>query len=166
MELIKLRDKDINEFKKLMQESFQYGYESVYGGDKEQVLPDKDIDENLKDPNSYAFEMIDNKRIVGGVIVTINENNNNHLDFLFVSVGVQSKGIGQAVWKEIEKLYPNTEVWETCTPYFDKRNIHFYVNKLKFHIVEYFNEKHPDTNRPLDCYEENDGMFKFEKVMK
>ena len=49
MELIKLRDKDINEFKKLMQESFQYGYESVYGGDKEQVLPDKDIDENLKD---------------------------------------------------------------------------------------------------------------------
>ena len=32
MKLIKLRDKDINEFKKLMQESFQYGYESVYDG--------------------------------------------------------------------------------------------------------------------------------------
>ena len=43
MELIKLRDKDINEFKKLMQESFQYGYETVYGSDKEQVLPDKAI---------------------------------------------------------------------------------------------------------------------------
>ena len=71
MELIKLRDKDTNEFKKLMQESFQYGYESVYGSDKEQILPDKDIDE-----------------IVGGVIVTINENNHNHLDFLFVKVGV------------------------------------------------------------------------------
>ena len=40
LELIKLRDKDINEFKKLMQGSFQYGYESVYGSDKEQVLPD------------------------------------------------------------------------------------------------------------------------------
>ncbi|MGN1311035.1 MAG: hypothetical protein ACI4VP_05005 [Clostridia bacterium] len=55
---------------------------------------------------------------------------------------------------------------ETCTPYFDKRNIHFYVNRLEFHIVEYFNEKHPDTNRPQDCYEEDDGMFRFEKVMK
>lgn len=64
-----------------MQESFQNGYESVYGGDKEQVLPDKDIDENLKNPNSHAFEMIDNNEIVGGAIVTINETNHNHLDF-------------------------------------------------------------------------------------
>ena len=166
MELIELRDKDIIEFKKLMQEAFQYGYESIYGRDKEQVLPDKDIDDNLKNPKSYAYEMIDNDEIIGGVIVTINKNNHNHLDFLFVKVGVQSKGIGQTIWKEIEKLYPNTKVWETCTPYFDKRNIHFYVNKLKFHIVEYFNDKNPDTNRPLDCYEEDDGMFKFEKVMK
>ena len=81
-------------------------------------------------------------------------------------VGVQSKGIGQAIWKEIEKIYPNIKVWETCTPYFDKRNIHFYVNRLGFHIVEYFNEKHPDPNMQLDCYEEDDGMFRFEKVMK
>ena len=55
MELIKLRDKDINEFKKLMQESFQYGYETVYGSDKEQVLPDKDIDENLKDTDPLKW---------------------------------------------------------------------------------------------------------------
>lgn len=67
--------------------------------------------------------MIDNDEIVGGVIVTINENNHNHLDFLFVKVGSQSKGIEQTIWKEIEKLYPNTKVWETYTPYFDKRNI-------------------------------------------
>lgn len=163
MELIKLRDNDIKEFKKLMQEAFQYGYESVYGEDKEQVLPDKDIDENLSNKNSYAYQMIDDDN--GGVIITINENNHNHLDFLFVKVGVQSKGVGWKIWKEIEELYPNTEVWETCTPYFDKRNIHFYVNKLKFHIVEYFNDKHPDSNRPLDCYKEDDGMFRFEKVM-
>ena len=167
MNLIKLRNEDINKFKKLMQESFQYGYELVYGNDKVQVLPEKDIDENLNNPDSAAYEMIDNDEIVGGVIVTINsKTNHNHLDFLFVKVGVQSKGIGQIIWKKIEKLYPDTKVWETCTPYFDKRNIHFDVKKLKFHIVEYFNEKHPDINRPLDCYEEDDGMFKFEKVMK
>ena len=167
MKLIKLGKKDTNEFKKLMQDAFQYGYESVHGSDQGQILPDKDVDENLKNPNSFAYEMIDDDKIVGGAIVTIDEKtNHNHLDFLFVKVGVQSKGIGQTIWKEIEKLYPNTKVWETCTPYFDKRNIHFYVNSLGFHIVEFFNQKHPDTNRPQDCYEEDDGMFRFEKVMK
>ena len=79
----------------------------------------------------------DNDEILGGSIVTIDEEtNNNILDFMFVKVGIQSKGIGQKIWKEIESLYPNTKTWETCTPYFDVRNIHFYVNKLKFHIVE------------------------------
>lgn len=61
------------------------------------------------------------------------------------------------------KIYSDTKVWKTCTPYFDKRNIHFYVNKLNFKIVEYYNEKHPDQNMPEDIYEEDDGMFEFEK---
>ena len=74
MELIKLRDSDIKEFKKLMQEAFQYGYESFCGEDKEQVLPEKDIDDDLKKKNSFAYEMIDNDDIVGGVIVTIDTN--------------------------------------------------------------------------------------------
>lgn len=167
MKLVELRKENIEEFKKLMQDAFQYGYESVYGKNEEQILPEKDIDKDLNNKNSFAYEMVEDNQIIGGVIVTIDEKtNHNHLDFLFVRVGIQSKGIGQTIWKEIETLYPNTKVWETCTPYFDKRNIHFYVNKLGFHIVEYFNEKHPDTNRPLDCYEEYDGMFRFEKVMK
>lgn len=53
--------------------------------------------------NEY-INLDENNEIVGGVIVTINENNHNYLDFLFVKVGVQSKGIGQTIWKEIEKL--------------------------------------------------------------
>lgn len=43
--------------------------------------------------------MIKDDEIVGGVIVTINENNHNHLDFLFVKVRVHSKGIGKTIWK-------------------------------------------------------------------
>lgn len=69
MDLIKLKEEDLKEFKKLMKDAFQYGYESIYGKDKEQVLPDKDIEDNLKNPNSYAYEMIDNDELVGGVIV-------------------------------------------------------------------------------------------------
>ena len=59
-----------------MQDAFQYGYESIYGNNKEQILPDKDIEDNLKNPYSYAYEMIDNDEIVGGVIVTIDEKTN------------------------------------------------------------------------------------------
>lgn len=167
MKLVELKKEDIKQFKKYMQEAFQYGYESVYGKSKEIILPEKDIDNDLNNKNSYAYEMVDNNEIVGGVVVTVDEKtNHNHLDFLFVKVGVQSKGIGQIIWKQIEEIYPNTTVWKTCTPYFDKRNIHFYVNRLGFHIVEYFNEKHPDPNMQLDCYKEDDGMFRFEKIMK
>ena len=167
MKFIELKTEDISKFKKIMQEAFQYGYESIYGKSDEQILPDKDIEDNLKNENSYAYEMIENDDIIGGAIVTIDEEtNHNHLDFLFVKVGVQSKGIGQTIWRKIEKLYPNTKVWETCTPYFDKRNIHFYVNRLGFHIIEFFNEKNPDPNMQLDCYKEDDGMFRFEKEMK
>ncbi len=166
MKLIRLRDEDTVDFKKYMQESFQYGYESVYGKDKSQVLSEKDIDKSLNNTKCHSYEMIDdNNEIIGGVIVEINDDNINHLDFLFVRVGVQSKGIGQAIWKEIENIYSDTQIWKTCTPYFDKRNIHFYINKLKFKIVEYYNEKHPDPNMPEDIYAEDDGMFEFEKEM-
>lgn len=148
------------------QESFQYGYESVYGKSKELILPEKDIDNSLNNPKCHAYEMIDdNNEILGGAIVEINDNNVNHLDFLFVRVGIQSKGIGEAIWKEVDNIYSNTRLWKTCTPYFDKRNIHFYVNKLKFKIVEYFNEKHPDSKMLEDIFEEDNGMFEFEKEM-
>lgn len=166
MKLIRLRDEDTVDFKKYMQESFQYGYESVYGKDKTLVLSDKDIDKSLNNVKCHSYEMVDdNNEIIGGVIVEINDDNINHLDFLFVRVGVQSKGIGQAIWKEIENIYSDTKIWKTCTPYFDKRNIHFYINKLKFKIVKYYNEKHPDPNMPEDIYVEDDGMFEFEKEM-
>lgn len=166
MKLIKLKNEDISIFKKYMQESFQYGYESVYGKSKELILPEKDIDNSLNNPKCHAYEMIDdNNEILGGIIVEINDDNINHLDFLFVRVGIQSKGIGEAIWKEVENIYSNTRLWKTCTPYFDKRNIHFYVNKLKFKIVEYFNEKHPDSKMSEEVYEEDDGMFEFEKEM-
>ncbi len=87
------------------------------------------------------------------------------LAFLYVKVGVQSKGIGQAIWRAIETMHPEIEVWETCTPYFDRRNIHFYINRCGFHAIEFFNEHHPDPNMP-EQFDQEDGLFKFEKRMK
>lgn len=54
----------------------------------------------------------------------------------------------------------------TVTPYFETRNIHFYVNRCGFHIVEFFNSHHPDPNDPdsgnIDD-QLHEGMFRFEK---
>lgn len=44
------------------------------------------------------------------------------------------------------EAHPDVREWELGTPYFEVRNIHFYVNKCGFHIVELFNEHHPDTS--------------------
>lgn len=80
--------------------------------------------------------------------------------------GTQTKGMGYAIWSEIEKLHPNTKVWETCTPYFEKRNIHFYLNKCGFHIVEFQNEYNPSLDPPEDFIGDGgDGMFVFQKRM-
>ena len=93
-------------------------------------------------------------------------NENSHPDMLPLYWTVKKL----SVWRE---HYPETKVWETCTPYFETRNIHFYVNKCGFHIVEFFNRYHPEHYDPEmddECDgeqdEENDGMFRFEKKMK
>ena len=60
----------------------------------------------------------------------------------------------------------------TCESYFETRNIHFYVNKCGFHIVEFYNQKHPDPHDPEtgeeNTFSENssDGMFRFEKRVR
>ena len=78
----------------------------------------------------------------------------------FVVPSSESKGIGQKAWKEVERLHPEIRIWETVTPCFEKRNIHFYVNKLGFHIVRYFNER--DKDAPEDLWE----MYKFQKIIE
>ena len=50
--------------------------------------------------------------------------------------------------------------------YFEKRNIHFYVNKCGFHIVEFLNEHNPDPNDPEEFTGDGgEGMFIFQKKM-
>ncbi len=105
---------------------------------------------------------------VGGVIIRV-EGDRGDLDILFVSPEVHSKGIGYVARCEVEKLHPEVKIRETVTPYFENRNIHFYVNRCGFHIVEFFNSRHPDPDDP-DSEETTDdrlpdGMFRFEKRM-
>ena len=90
------------------------------------------------------------------------EGTKGDLDLLFVSPKAHSKGIGYAAWCEVEKLYPQVTLWETVTPYFEKRNIHFYVNRCGFHIVEFYNSHHPNPNDPdsRETLDEQVGQLK------
>ena len=151
-----------------MQEAFQYGYEIECGSAKELILPEKDIDDSLIANGAEAYQAIINGEVSGGTVITVdNKTGHNHLDFLFVKVGCQGTGVGQMIWKEIEKIHPETKVWETFTPYFEKRNIHFYVNKCGFHIVEFYNPLHRDSNMPAAVggmpANEGDYFLRFEK---
>lgn len=156
---------DLADYKIDMQEAFQKGAAGEFADLNTEILTQNDIDSSLSRSGSVAYKAVLNGEMVGGVIVVIDkETQYNHLDFLYVKYGTQSRGVGQAIWKEIEKLYPETKVWETFTPYFEKRNIHFYVNRCGFHIVEFFNSQHKDPNSPEDMVG-GDCFFRFEKKM-
>lgn len=157
---------DIIEFKKDMQEAFQRGAMEEFNDLKVEILSEKDINKSLFQKGAAAYKAVADGKMLGGAIVVIDEKtNHNHLDFLYVKYGIQSKGIGQKIWNEIERIYPETKVWETFTPYFEKRNVHFYINRLGFSVVEFFNPHHKDPNIPEDMIG-GDYFFRFEKVMK
>lgn len=110
------------------------------------------------------------KRVGGAVITTHQDSGRNSLDLFFIDLGQHSRGLGLAAWQAIEAHYPNTRVWETVTPYFEQRNIHFYINKCGFRAVEFFNSHHHDPQHPApaDGTPEPPGMeafFRFEKEM-
>ncbi len=157
------------------QRAFKFGAMEEFGPrddhfeEGEEIISRKTIEGCIDEGRAYRIR--EDGKAVGGLVVKIDEKTrHNHLDLLFISPEVHSKGIGTAAWREVERLYPDTLVWETCTPYFETRNIHFYVNKCGFHIVEFFNAKHPDPHDPEtgeeETYPEGDGMFRFEKDMR
>ena len=170
VQLVRLSEEHTIAFKEEMQETFEHGFKSHCHENMDadddssqwQVLPDKDFYQSLEAEGAEAYEAVNEEgQRVGGAIITTN-GNMGELAFLYVKVSVQSKGIGQSIWKAIETMHPEIEVWETCTPYFDRRNIHFYINRCGFHAVEFFNEHHPDPNMP-EQFDQEDGLFKFEK---
>lgn len=171
--LLPLQEEDREQFIKDNQRAFKYGATEEFGLRDDHFEEDNEIisrDTIIRSiENGDAYRIICDNEKVGGVIVNV-KNNKGDLDILFTVPECHSKGIGYAAWCEIEKLYPQVEVWETVTPYFETRNIHFYVNRCGFHIVEFYNSHHPDPNDPGTDEETDDqfpdGMFRFEKRMK
>ena len=170
-----LAPSDREQFIKDNQEAFNYGALEEFGRrddhfeEDEQIISRETIETSIDSGTAYRIFL--DGQAVGGAVVKV-DGTHGDLELLFVKPDVHSKGIGYAAWCEIEKIYTEVEVWETITPYFETRNIHFYVNRCGFHIVEFFNKYHPgDFPDEEDCgeYEDvqfPDGMFRFEKRIK
>ena len=174
VQLVPLECSDREQFISDNQESFNYGAMEEFGlrdnhlEEEGQIISRDTIEQSIDGGEAYRIVLDVQK--VGGIVIKV-DGEKGDLDLLFVSLAVHSKGIRYVAWCAAEKLHPEVNVWETVTAYFEKRNIHFYVNRCGFHIVEFFNKYHPDPNDPKMCAEELDeqfldGMFRFEKVIQ
>ena len=159
-----LKDDDRERFIRDNQEAFRYGATEEFGlrddhfEEPGEIISRETIERSID--GGTAYRIMKDGRPVGGAIVSVTGDRGD-LQILFVSPEEHSKGIGYEAWCAIERAYPQVRVWETCTPYFEKRNIHFYVNRCGFHITAFFHGRHRDPNSPDD----DDEMFHFEKVM-
>ena len=178
VDLIPVSPDDREQFILDNQWAFKYGAMIEFGERDDSIDSDgeiisrKTIEHCLDAPENESYRIVYEGRKVGGVVLKIdNTTHINELELLFTLPEEHGKGIGYGAWLAIEALHPETKVWETCTPYFEKRNIHFYVNKCGFRIDEFWCEYfQPDHEMPDDDEhdpdEGPDEMFHFVKVMK
>lgn len=166
--LILLQLEDREQFILDNQWAFKYGAQQEFGmrdgrvEEGEEVISRKTIEDSIDGENAEAYRIVLKGKNVGGVVLRIDkEAAHGKLELLFVLPDVHSKGIGQAAWKAVEAMHPEIKVWETITPYFEKRNIHFYVNRCGFHIVEFWNKFQHGSAVP----EEEDGNWSMDDEM-
>ena len=162
----RLTPEDENQFILDNQYAFRYGAQQYFNAEEMEeqyeeegeIISRGTIVNSIHGEGSEAYRIFDDDKPVGGIVVRV-EGNKGDLELFFVLPECHSKGIGQQAWHLIERMHPQVKTWETCTPAFEKRNIHFYVNKLGFHIVEYFNKHHKSQLND----DEMDEMYRFVK---
>lgn len=147
----------------------EFGVRDEHINEDGEIISRKTIEACINNESAETYRIVVEGRAVGGLILQLNrEQNEGELDILFVKPEEHGRGIGYGAWKAVEALHPHVRVWRTCTPYFDKRNIHFYVNKCKFQIDEFWCEYYkPSREMPDEEHDEGpDEMFSFIKVLE
>ena len=158
-------------FAREVQTAFQDAYEALFGPCESVILPCEDIRESFETPGATAWMAFDGGQRAGGALVVADPvTQSGSLHLLYVKKESRNAGLGQRIWQAVEKMYPDITLWETHTPYYDQRNIHFYVNRCGFHIVEFFNPRHPDPHQAGETtgglLPEDNLFFRFEKKTK
>ena len=167
VELVPTRYDERENFIRNIQAAFKKAAVDEGGfSDDDEIIAREDVIESFDAAGAQILNIVRAGAIVGGAVVVIRPNNRNELALLYVNVEHLGEGIGAAAWRAIEARYPQTEVWETDTPYFAKRNLHFYINKCGFHVVEFFNPHHKSPELTDEDFPGSDYFFRFEKVMR
>lgn len=134
------------------------------GKQKGEIIPREEVAQSLDQPGAEAFQLTPDRKAVGGAVVTADRAAGRcSLELLYLRQSCHNRGL--AAWQATEARYPEAAVWDTVTPYFKKRKIHFYVKKCGFKIVEFFHSHHRDPS-----VSETDGIgkgnyFRFEKQL-
>ena len=175
VKLIPIAPEDREQFIIDNQRAFKFGAQEEFGmrddrcEEGEEVISRSTIENSMDDDNAKTYRIVCDGQKVGGMILRIDpDESKGELEILFIHPEEHSKGLGQAAWKAVETRHSEVRVWETITPYFEKRNIHFYVNRLGFHIVEFWNKFQKGPTPPADLDEnwsEDDEMFVFRKIL-
>ena len=161
IELILTREDERENFIANLQAAFQTAAQEEGGCDiDDEIISREDILATIESAGAQTLNIVRAGEVVGGAVVILRPNNHNELSLFFVDVNHIGEGIGFAAWRAIEARYPQTKIWEASTPYFAKRNLHFYINKCGFHAVEFYNPRHPSLET------DDDYFFRFEKVVK
>ncbi|MGN5653168.1 GNAT family N-acetyltransferase [Bacillus sp. Brlt_9] len=105
------------------------------------------IDYNIQPPGYSSVEMmrysideldcykvIMDRKIIGGIIVTISGKSYGRIDRIFVDPVYQGKGIGSYVVNLIEEEYPSIRIWDLETSSRQLNNHHFY-KKMGYEII-------------------------------
>ena len=170
LELKKIESQEIGFFQQKMVESFQSGVIERFGNaDAAPIPPEDDLSRSMENADTDLWAITLDGIPAGATVISKNEAALQYsLDLLFIFKEFINKRIGFKAWQLIEARYPEARVWETYTPYFERRNIHFYVNKCGFRIVEFFNEAHREEHDLQEEFKDinTSGFFRFEKVMK
>ena len=166
--LIRAAPADLPAFKRALQAAFALAVADEPGAlDEGPIPPDRDLDTAMAAPGAITLHIVQDGEKVGGAVVRIDpRTHHNSLDLFYIVAGRHGHGLGRKAWAAIEALFPQSLTWETRTPYFEKRNIHFYVNVCGFRIVEFFNERHPDPHDAGTDDRAGDEMFRFIKTMR
>lgn len=158
--------------KKEIQEAFMKGLHECFPNVEDPltvgIVPsEEDYEQSLFGDESIVRQLMQNGKRIGGVVLQIDEETGRgEVVFFYTLSTAHGKGVGTQAWFAVEKAFPHVTVWELYTPYFEKRNIHFYVNKCGFHIVEFNHKGHRGTHEGEDdpIFEKFE-FFRFEKVM-
>ena len=169
LELKQIEVQEIEFFQRKMVESFQSGVAERFGDvNAAPIPPENDLSQSMNKPHTDLWAIMLDGLPAGATVISKDAPRGRYaLDLLFIFKEFIDKRIGFNAWKLIEAKYPQARIWETYTPYFERRNIHFYVNKCGFKIVEFFNVSHREEHDLTEEFKDinTSGFFRFEKIM-